>query len=126
MLSFARPRRRGRGARFASGGKKSLNEGLSSRLDCIHRFFPCGLELVAFGPDWHGVGVGDSAAEEESEARILDGAREVEAVAVLVGRLVVGVLLVRLDLLLAIAGRLSDDVRPELQIRGGDTGLREV
>src|SRR6266542_6928075 len=71
-------------------------------------------------------GVGDSAAEEESEAHILDGAREVEAVAVLVGRLVVGVLLVRLDLLLAIAGRLSDDVRPELQIRGGDTGLREV
>src|SRR5713226_10552730 len=98
MLFFARPRKEGRGARFASGGQKILNEGLSAWLDFGQRFHSRGLEFVTRVPARHGAGVGDSEAEEEGEARILDGAREVEAVAVLVGRLVVGVLLVRLDL----------------------------
>src|SRR6266404_5406897 len=92
----------------------------------FQRFFPDRLELVAPGPARHLVGGGDPAAEEEGESGVLDRAREVVGVAVLVGGLVVGGLLVRLDLFPAEAGRLADDVGPEFQVRGGDAGLGEI
>src|SRR4051794_10412110 len=90
------------------------------------RLLASGFELIAGNPARHFICVCDVHSDRETQLGIFDHAVEVPVIAELVGRLVIALRLVSLELFLAPTGRLTDEICASVQVHSGHADLRKT